>query len=891
MLKFSDIILKHRKLNIILLSLITIIMCFFAYPPKFAYKMAQLLPEQNEVNIQFQEYIDEFGENNTIVIAVQDSSFFQRENLLHWHFLTNEIELLKKKKYAFLDDNNHVNSAHGIESVLSITNAYILQKEDTVYFKKTLNEEDFQINNSVHFKNFDSLSELEIRKLIDNKAIIVDSTFIYRPVLWYSPKYNQNELDSASEEFNRHMIYKDMLFRQESNSAIMIIQLNDTIVANKSREKVVKDIERLGAQYENVINLQNASKNIDLKYSGLPYLRIKYSQDVKKEVSFFIILTLISTLIILFIFFRSIQPTLISMVVVILGVIYSFGITGILQNLFNGYEINALTALIPPVIIVIGIPNCIFLINKYHTEYKKSMDKILSIKIMTNKIGNITLLTNLTTAAGFAAFTLTDSTSLQEFGLVAALSILTIYVISLVTIPIFFSFIQDPKVNQVKHLDKKWINKCIDVLSKWVLSNRRSVYLFTFMISAAGIIGMLMIKTTGNITDDISREGDLYKDLQFFEDNFSGVMPVEIIIQPKDTTGVFLNKSFMRKVDILQDSLIDFHNKVFSKPFSDIELIKYAYQIYNNSDPNFYFLPLPKNNLHDRPHNMKIGRFYDHLKTQIKENKNQESIFFKLGLHDSRSSKTRISFRMKDVESPEMDMILNNLRPIIDSTFNFTSKNDNKKDYDIHLTGSSRVFLEGTKFLAGNLVRSLSMVMLLIALFMAWMFRSYKMVLISLLPNIIPLIITAGIMGYAGIPIKPSTILVFSVAFGISVDDTIHFLAKYRQELISSNWNIRSSVFNSLKETGVSMIYTSIVLFCGFFVFVASDFGGTVALGLLVSITLFVAMLTNLVILPSLLLSLEKSITNKAFREPLIDIFDEEEDIELSELKIKNKKS
>jgi predicted RND superfamily exporter protein len=155
------------------------------------------------------------------------------------------------------------------------------------------------------------------------------------------------------------------------------------------------------------------------------------------------------------------------------------------------------------------------------------------------------------------------------------------------------------------------------------------------------------------------------------------------------------------------------------------------------------------------------------------------------------------------------------------------------------------------------------------------------MILVSLIPNLLPLIITAGLMGFLGVPIKPSTILVFSIAFGISVDDTIHFLAKYRQELIVNNWKIKKSVYAALRETGLSMLYTSIVLFFGFSVFTISSFGGTVALGALVSVTLLFAMLANLLLLPALLLSLEKSIANKeTLRKPSLEIIPNNEEDE-----------
>jgi len=199
--------------------------------------------------------------------------------------------------------------------------------------------------------------------------------------------------------------------------------------------------------------------------------------------------------------------------------------------------------------------------------------------------------------------------------------------------------------------------------------------------------------------------------------------------------------------------------------------------------------------------------------------------------------------------------------------------------YNVFMTGKALLFLKGTKYLVKNLLLSLALAIGLISLFMAYLFRSYKMVIISLVPNLLPLVITAGVMGFLGVPIKPSTILVFSIAFGISVDDTIHFLAKYRQELATHRWHIKRSVYAALRETGVSMFYTSIVLFFGFSVFIISDFGGTKALGGLVSATLLFAMLSNLILLPSLLLSLERSIANKqVLKKPQIDILPQDED-------------
>jgi len=667
---------------------------------------------------------------------------------------------------------------------------------------------------------------------------------------WYHPEMTQMQIDSAVKVLDDQHIYKNMLYNEEAYSGIMLVDIDPKVLSTPKRKDLIDKIVEKGEQYSSDLNIN------PVKYSGLPYIRTVDSIKIKDELSLFILYTLLITSLILLLFFRSFRATFISIIVVIVGVVFSFGIMTVLD-----YNITLLTGLVPPVIIVIGIPNCIYLINKYHTAFKKNKNKDKSLRLMISKIGNITLLTNLTTASGFAAFTLTKSESLQEFGLVAAVSIIFIFITSLLLIPIWFSFFPEPKLRHTKHLDKKWVKYIVSILSDWVKNKRRIIYIFSFILTFFGCIGLYMVKTTGNITDDLSRNSDVYQDFQFFEKNFGGVMPLEIIIDTKVKNGI-MNRSFMSKLDKLQNELSNY--KEFSKPVSYIEFVKYSHQVYTGN-PKAYRVP------NDRTLK-KIGELID------TSNLNNLDLM----LTDEINSKARISLRMNDLSTPEMDTILTELKPKIDNIFH-------PNEFDVFITGTSRVFLEGTKFLVGNLSYSLLLVILLISIFMAWMFRSFRMVFVSLIPNLIPLLLTAAIMGYFSIPIKPSTILVFSIAFGISVDDTIHFLAKYRQELIQSRWNIKQSVFNALEETGVSMIYTSVVLFFGFFVFIASDFGGTQVLGLLVSITLLFAMLSNLLLLPGLLLTLERIITTKSFKEPLIDIFDEDENIDVKILKSKKK--
>ena len=646
---------------------------------------------------------------------------------------------------------------------------------------------------------------------------------------WFPKNISSQEiLDSLVLDLDKQKFY-DGIFSDNNTGTLVLIDLNDEIINSKKRDELVFSIKDLSDQY-------SKKYDVDIHYSGMPYMRSVQSVSLKKEITLFIFLTLFITSFILFLFFRSFKAMFASIIVVVLGVIWAFGFI----EIFN-FKITLLTALVPPLLIVIGIPNCIFLINKFHNEYRKNNNKIKSLKIMISKIGNITLLTNVTTATGFAAFILTNSQSLREFGIVSSLNIIAIFILSLIIIPIFFSFFSPPKPNHTKHLDRKWVVSIVNYLIYLVKSKRSVIYYITISVIILGCIGLTQINRTGNLSDDFNKEDVLYNDLKFFENKYGGVLPLEILVNTKKKNGLF--KSYnLKKVEELSALLSEY--PYFSKPSSYIDFIKYTKQVYYNNNPDYYTLP-------NNQEQIFLTKYISNTSSKM----NMRSM-----LVDSLNQEARISLRIKDLSATEMDDIMIDLTPKISSIFD-------PEKYDVIITGTTKVLLTGTKYLLQNLFISLFLVIILISIFMAWMFSSYRMVLISLIPNLIPLLLTGAIMGFFGIALKPSTILVFSIAFGISVDDTIHFLAKYRQELILNKGLIKKSVFTALKETGISMLYTSVVLFFGFFIFIASDFGGTVALGLLVSITLLIAMLSNLLLLPALLLTYEEALSVKGLNK------------------------
>lgn len=781
----ARIILRNKIFILLVIIATTVFLGMQWKHMRFTYTEANMLPDDHEVNLTYNNFLEVFGEEgNLTVLGVKDSSVFTVNQFNAWNNLAESF-----KPY---DE---------VETVLSIKDLQKLVK----------NNEKKQFDLVPFIK--DSISSLdEINKL-------------------------QEDL------FKKYPFYDNFLFNAENKTLRTAIYLKKDIVNTSARKDFIINILEKRIQ-----EFEAKHPKLDVKVSGMPYIRTLNSQNIVDEIPIFIGAALFVTSLIFFLFFRSFRATFISLIVVCIGVMWTFGILGLL-----GYEITVLTALIPPLIIVIGIPNCIFLINKYQHEVKSHGNKVKSLQRVITKVGNATLMTNVTTASGFATFILTESKLLKEFGIVASLSILAIFILCLLIIPIMYTFLPYPKERHLEHLNKRWIGGFVDWMERMVKHKRITIYVTAFILIMASMIGINQMKISGSLIEDMPKDKQFFKDIRFFEEEFNGIMPLEIMVDTKRKKGV-MKLATLKRINELEELIEE--TPELSKPISVVSLVKYSKQAYFNGNPKYYQLPTSQENSFILSYAKNSSSDVDLLKNFV----------------DSTGQYARITTFMKDIGTDKMERIQENLQNKIDKVFP-------KERYEVTMTGKALVFQKGTKYLVRNLVISLTLAIILISLFMAYLFRSFRMIIVSLIPNLLPLLVTAGLMGYLGVPIKPSTILVFSIAFGISVDDTIHFLAKYRQELQANHWKIKKSVYAALRETGVSMFYTSIVLFFGFSVFTISSFGGTVALGALVSITLLFAMLSNLLLLPSLLLSLERNIANKeVLRKPTIDIIPSEDD-------------
>ncbi len=675
--------------------------------------------------------------------------------------------------------------------------------------------------------------------------------FEVKPVIQETPK-SQAELDSLRKIITGLPFYRELLISPSGEgryATLMLLTLDQQSIDRKDRKLLIDRITQVADGFAQ-------RHKIDIHYSGLPYIRTINSLKLRDELVMFLWMSMLVTALVLFIFFRSIKAIIFPMLVVLLSVIWCVGTMVLL-----GYKITILTALIPPLIVIIGIPNCIFLTNNFHREYKGHGNKIKAITRVVQRIGNATFLTNFNTALGFVTFAFVDSALLREFGVLSSINVMQVFILSITVLPIFYSYIKAPKPKQTKHLDNKRMQKVVDWQIKMVSHYRPAIYILTVVILGVSIWGMTKIRTTGNFTDDIPDSDRMIVDLKFFERHFHGVMPFEITIDTKKKNGVMKLSTF-RKIDQLQQELRKYPE--FARPLSIAEVLKFSKQAFYGGDSNEYRLPSSEEIAFLLPYAQN---------TNLKASASSSFL-------DSSRQVTRISAQMADIGTTEMARITGELRPKVDSLFP-------PEKFDVKFTGSSIIFLKGTDYLIENLMLSLLAAIVLISGLMYFMFYSFKMLLISVIPNVIPLLFTAGLMGFYGISLKSSTILVFNIAYGITVDSAIHFFSRYGLDLKAHHNRIRPAVLDTMRDTSISIIYTSIILLLGFCIFIFSTFGGTIALGFLISVTIFVGLFTNLFLLPSLLLSIDRAFTIKAYKEPLIAVFDEEEDIELDSLTIR----
>lgn len=690
--------------------------------------------------------------------------------------------------------------------------------------KKFYNENNFsKLSNLI--ANLKTVKGVEnVLSIPEAIMLVKDSAQKLVPQKIFSAISSQAQIDSSKALFENLPFYSGLLYNSTTYSYLTGVSVNKNLINSKYRSAVVAAIMQQVKKFEQ-------ETGIEVHASGLPFIRTTVGDLIKSEMKWFLIGSLVLSALTLLLFFRSLSAVVMSLLVVLMGVVWSLGIIVLL-----GYKITLLTALIPPLLVVIGVPNCIYFLNKYHSAYQETNDKKSALITMVGRMGIVTLFCNIAAAIGFAVFAFTRSALLKEFGVVAGINIMLLFIISLIFIPSVLSYLAPPKPQHLQYLHNNLLSKVLAQLQKWSLYHQKFIYFTTIAITAVAVAGIFRLKSEAFIVDDLPKTDKIYTDLKWFENNFRGVMPLEIVVDTKKKKGVTSSLKTFERIDEFSSLIARDTN--MSRPLNIVEGLKFAKQAFYDNDSASYIAPSE----------FDMAFLAPILKGKTGPTKKDGFSKLLNGFIDTSKRYTRISVSMKDVGSIKLPIILDTLQKQAEQIFDTAA-------YNIQFTGASVTFLEGSSFIVKGLKDSIMYAFVLIALCMLYLFRSFKILLCSLIPNVVPLIITAGVMGWLGIALRPSTVLVFSVALGIAIDVTIRFLINYKQELIVNNNDVTSTIVQTIQHTGISIIYTSLVLIAGFIIFCFSGFGGTKALGWLTSLTLVTGTITNLTLLPALLLT------------------------------------
>ena len=660
--------------------------------------------------------------------------------------------------------------------------------------------------------------------------------FGFQPVMT-SPPRRQADVDSLRRTVASLPFYQGLVTDSSGRHHLMAVTFDQKKLNTKGRIATVREVERL-------VNAFGKQHNTDVHLSGLPYIRTEFTAKVSRELLLFCALAFAVTGLILLFFFRSLVIVGVAMAVVTVGVIWSLGY----MHLF-GYSITVLSGLIPPLIIVIGVPNAIFLLNRYHDELAggrsgRPRTQPEALEIATTKVGETTFFANVTTSIGFFVFYFTNSPLLLEFGLVAALGIMSTFVTSLILIPVLFSYLPVPSERQRGHLNNALLTRFLAWVDRLVHTRRTAIYGFVGACAVLGLAGMTLINAVGYVVDDLPKNDPIYTDLKYFERAYGGVLPFEVGIDAGEP-GRVLTPPTLTKIRLLQREFARYPD--FARPLSVVEAVKFFYQAYRGGQPRYYILP-PALEM------AKLQRYT----AQMGAGTSRKGSVSLAAYVDSSRQYTRVSFQVADVGTARLRQLIDTLQPRVDSIFNYDRDTGGyvalPDRYRVTLTGNSVVFARGNEYLLRNLAESTLLAIGLVCIILIILLRDVRLSLIAIVPSVVPLLVTAGLMGYFNINLKPSTILIFSIAFGLSSDGTIYFVTKYRDEL-RHGADVATAISRTIRQTGVSMVYTAFILFAGFAIFTASTFQGTISLGILVSITLLMGMTANLVLLPAFLMT------------------------------------
>ena len=619
--------------------------------------------------------------------------------------------------------------------------------------------------------------------------------------------------DPTKYDSDRANILSDPRFRlslinRDATALVIAAKTKDGINLDES-DQLIGQLDTLTASYGFE----------EIHFLGRSYFQDELVEMKIEEMLFFGFISVVLLTIILILVYRKIAGVMIALGSIGLGLLIFLGLLAAM-----GRELSVMASLYPVLMLIVGTSDVIHIMTKYTDLLQEGKDKITAMTITVKEIGMATLLTSLTTAIGFATLLTSNVGPIREFGVNAALGVMVAYVtVIFFTTSVLLFFSREQIIKETTTNDKwvYWMSKCYT----YTRYNSKKILVRSVVFITLCIVGMGMVTTNNNIDDTLPRNSKLSKDFKYFESEFAGFRPLEFAINVVEPHQVDDYK-VVQQISAIEDHLLT--TGKINSIMSQATLYKSLHKMDNANRSDAYRFPDDENK-------------YNQYQKMIVKTK----MLDKSALISKDGTKTRISSRISDMGA-------DSIRVLMDDIDGWIVDNIDQSIISVRSTGTGLMVDKNGVYIRNSLLKGLLLALVIVSILMGFLFNSMRMLLIALVPNLIPLLFAAGLIGWLGIELDAGVSIIFAIVFGIAVDDTIHFLSRYKLARVQG-MNIEEALLTCYTETGKAIVITTIILFFGFLVLIFSDSLPTNTVGLLISVTLLTAVIFDLYLLPILI--------------------------------------
>lgn len=693
------------------------------------------------------------------------------------------------------------------------------------YREKFESDNDFLL---ISIENEDGIFDLPFLKRVDQYAKELGNVKDVKMVLSIT---SQKEffIFSVGTDERPYIDFDDVDLKRDSSNIFENVELINTLVAKdakslclymrhedylskKRSDVLISTIKKKSKKY-NFDKVRIAGRTIGQKY---------YIEKMTGEMIFFVALSAVLVILFLAVAFRSIWGILLPQVVIFSGMIWLIGGMSMFDQ-----PINIILTVLPSVMFVVSMSDVIHLVSRYLDAVREGFQSIEAIKTAIKEVGLATFLTSVTTAIGFFSLVFVRVEPIQVFGIVMGIGVMIAFVLTFAILPALFYLFPGPRYVTEKKKEHFWKKR----LEKWFLMvaiNPKRILLIATGIIAVCVLGIFRIESDNMLMDDLNKEEPLKKDFNYLDKNYGGVRPFEMAVTIKDTSLKIWDSELLTTLDTVEHYLEEDYGVTVQ--MSLVKSMKVLHRSMNAGNVDAYRLPDNRRKKKRIRQAILSGNKGKLLNTMV----------------DTTRTILRISGAIPDLGNKVV-----------------TAKNEKFYEYlkdktlggkiEYQVTGTAHLIDKNLRYMSTSLVLGLAVSIGIVALIMGFIYKSLSITLISLVPNLVPLIFIGGVMGFVGVDLKMSTAIIFTIAFGIAVDDTIHLLGKFKYELLKGKGKVYA-LRRSFLTTGKAMILTTLILCSGFMLLIFSDFNGTFYMGVMLCLSLFVALIADLTILPALLL-------------------------------------